>query len=261
MQWICTELVYPPVHGSGGSPVLQNGKLVVVCDGSSNPFVAALDADSGKIAWKSPRSVPARINHSFVTPTVAMINGKAQVFAPGPNHFAAYDVESGKELWKVLAPGWSVVPQPVLADGMVIYNHDYDNPELLAVKLGGEGDVTDSHVVWRLKRGAPSTPSPLLIGEELYFVSDKGIATCVNSKTGDVHWTQRIEGNYSSSPLYVNERVLFMNESGVATWVKHSKQFEELGKNELPGRTFAIPAFSNGAMYLRTDEVLYKFAK
>lgn len=259
LKWMCNQLEYPPLHGSGGSPVLHDGKLVVVCDGSKSPFVAAVDAETGKVLWKTLRSVEAKISHSFVTPTIAMVDGKAQVMAPGPNHFAAYDLATGAELWKVLAPGWSVVPQPTVVDGLVIYNHDYDNPELMAVKLGGSGDVTDSRVVWRIKKGAPSTPSPVLVGEELYFVSDKGIASCINAKTGDRHWMERLDGNYSASPIFVNGNILFLNETGVATWIKPGKQFTVLKKNTVPGRTLATPAFSDGAMYLRTDETLYKF--
>ena len=144
---------------------------------------------------------------------------------------------------------------------LVFYNHDYDNPELLAVKLGGRGNVTESHVAWRIKRGAPSTPSPLLIGDELYFISDSGIASCVNAKTGEQHWIERLGGNYSASPIYVNDRVLFLSENGLATWVQTGQKFAVLGKNEVPGRTLATPAFSGSAMYLRTDEHLYKIAQ
>lgn len=150
LQWTNNELIYPPVHGSGGSPVLHAGKLVVACDGSANPFVAAIDAKTGKMVWKTPRSVKARVNHDGAT--VTTVKGQAQVMAPGPDHFAAYDLTTGAELWRVPTPGWSVVPQPTIGHGLVIYNHDFDNPELVAVKLGGEGDVTDSHVVWRIKR-------------------------------------------------------------------------------------------------------------
>lgn len=261
IEWTCTELNYPPLHGNGGSPVLSEGKLLVVCDGSVEPFVAAVDARSGKVAWKTLRTVPARISHSFVTPTVALVDGKPQMLAPGPNHFAAYDVATGKELWRVLAPGWSVVPQPTVAQGLVIYNHDYDHPELIAAKLGGSGDVTESGVVWRLKSGAPSTPSPLLVGDDLYFVADNGVASCIDVKTGEKHWMNRLGGNYSASPIYANGRVLFLSETGVATWVKTGREFESLGTNEVPGRTFATPGFAGGAMYLRTDEALYKIAK
>lgn len=260
IEWLCTEINYNPIHGCGGTPVLCNGKLVVACDGNKDPYVIAIDAETGKVAWRTPRTVEARVSHSFGTATIAVIDGKPQVLAPGPDMLAGYDVNSGAELWKVVAPGWSVVPQPALGHGLVFYNHDYDNPEMMAVKLGGQGDVTDKNVVWRMKSGAPSTPSPLLVGDELYFVSDKGVGTCVNAKTGERNWTARLGGNFSSSPVYVNDRILFINEEGIATWVQHGKDFEKLGENTVPGRTFATPAFSAGAMYLRTDTSLYKIA-
>lgn len=261
IEWLCTEIDYNPVHGCGGTPVLCNGKLVVACDGSKNPFVIAVDAETGKVAWKTPRNVEAKTTHSFGTATIAMIDGKPQALVPGPGKFAAYDVSSGAELWNVLAPGWSIVPQPALGHGLVFYNHDYDNPEMMAVKLGGHGDVTEKNVVWRMKNGAPSTPSPLLIGDNLYFVNDKGVATCVDAKTGERYWTGRLGGNFSASPIYVNDRILFLNEDGGATWVKPGNEFVVLGENSVPGRTFATPAFYQKAMYLRTDAALYKIAQ
>jgi outer membrane protein assembly factor BamB len=261
LVWRNTELDYPHVHGSGGSPVLYDGKLVVVCDGSSQPFVAALDAQNGKVVWQTARSIQPRISHSFVTPTLAQVGDTTQLLAPGPDHMAAYDPASGEELWKIRAPGWSVVPQPAVGHGMVFYNHDYDHPELIGAKLDGSGDVTESHIVWRIKRGAPSTPSPLLIGDELYFVADNGIATCVDAKTGHVHWAERLGGNFSSSPVYANDHILFLSEAGTASWVQPGKEYKLVVENVLPGRTFATPAFAGDAMYLRTDEHLYKIAK
>lgn len=258
IEWTNFEIVYPPVHGCGGSPILYEGKLFIVCDGSSDPFVAAVDAETGDLAWKTLRSVPARISHSFVTPTVAVVDGEAQLFAPGPEHFAAYDLDDGTELWQVRAPGWSVVPQPAVGHGLVYYNHDYDHPELMAVQLGGQGDVTESHVVWRTERGAPSTPSPLLVGEDLYIVSDEGVASCLNALTGERHWMERLGGNYSVSPIYANGCVLFLNETGEATWVAAGPEYKIVATNEIPGATLATPAFCHGAMYLRTDTHLYK---
>lgn len=258
--WTNTELNYPHVHGCGGSPILHEGKLLIVCDGGKDPFVVALDASTGKIAWNRPRSFKPAISHSFVTPTVSVVDGRAQLFAPGPAHFAAYDVATGEEVWHVRAPGWSVVPQPVVGHGMVFYNHDYDHPELMAVKLGGKGDVTESHVVWRIQRGAPSTPTPLLVGDELYFVSDKGIASCVDAKTGTQHWMERLGGNFSASPVFANGLVLFLDEDGHAHWISPSKTFKVAQRNEVTGRTFATPAFVDGAMYMRTDKTLLKIA-
>lgn len=259
--WLCEELVYPPMHGSGGSPVLRNDRLAIICDGSTNPFVCALDSNSGKVVWKTPRSVSARISHSFGTVAIADVDGKTQVLAPGPDHLAAYDLNDGKEIWKVLAPGWSVVPEPILIDNMVIYNHDYDNPELMAVKLGGNGDVTDKNVVWKSARGAPSTPTPVLVGDELYYVSDSGVASCIDARTGDRHWMERLGGNYSASPVFVNHHILFLSEDGLATWVKPSKEFVLAGKNQIEGRTFATPSFFQDSMLIRTDEALLKISQ
>jgi outer membrane protein assembly factor BamB len=258
--WKNTELDYPHVHGCGGSPFLYEDKLFIVCDGGQDPFVVALHSSDGKIAWKRARSIKGNISHSFVTPVVTVIDGKAQLLAPGPDHFAAYDVSSGEELWHVRAPGWSVIPQPVIGHGMVFYNHDYDHPELMAVKLGGQGDITESNVVWRIKRGAPSTPTPLLIGDELYFVSDSGVASCVDAKTGKQHWTERLGGNFSASPVLANGFVLFLDENGLSHYVKPAKTFEVVQKNEVTGRTFATPAFVGEAMFLRTDKALLKIA-
>ena len=98
----------------------------------------------------------------------------------------------------------------------------------------------------------------MLIGDELYLVSDKGIASCMNAKTGQTYWTERLGGNFSASPIFANGHVLFLSEEGVATWIRPSREFKVVGRNELPGRTLATPAFGNGAMYLRTDEYLYK---
>ncbi|MBL8820290.1 MAG: PQQ-binding-like beta-propeller repeat protein [Planctomyces sp.] len=257
--WLTTQLEYNPLHGSGGSPVLYNGRLFVACDGTSQPYVAAIDAETGHIAWKTLRSIEAKISHSFGTAAVVMVDGQAQVVLPGPDHLGFYDPESGVEIARVRAHGWSVVPQPAVGHGLVIYNHDYDHPELIAVRLGGVGDVTDTHIAWRINRGAPSTPSPLIVGDELYFVSDNGIASCVDARTGERHWMERLGGNFSSSPVFTNGRILFMNETGTATWVAAGKQFRKLNENQLSGRTFATPAFSSGAMFLRTDEFLYRF--
>lgn len=260
VQWSCLELDYPPVHGSGSSPLLHDGKLVVTCDGAKEPFIAAVDAATGKVAWKTPRSVKARMNFAFATPAITEAEGRPLVLAPGADHLAAYDLATGEEIWRVRAPGWSVVPQPAVGHGMVFYNRDYDAPELIAVRLGGRGDVTDTHVVWRERRGAPSTPSPLLVGDELYVVSDDGVASCFDAKTGQRLWMKRMGGNFSASPLHVAGRVLFLNETGVATWVKAGREYEVIGTAELPGRTLATPAITPGAVFLRTDAEVYKIA-
>jgi len=256
LLWRNTDIAYPPVHGSGGSPVLAENHLILICDGSSSPFVIALDSATGQIRWKTPRSITGRVNHSFATASLLKSGQRTLVLAPGPDHLAAYDLKSGSEVWHVRADGWSAVPQPVVTADLVIYNHDYDNPELIAVRHGGSGDVTESHIAWRLKRGAPSTPSPLLVDGKLFLVSDTGIASCVNASDGSVYWTKRLGGNFSASPVYADQRVLFLSEDGKATWVKPTTEFHVIAECRVTGRTFATPAFSRGEMLLRTESAL-----
>jgi outer membrane protein assembly factor BamB len=129
---------------------------------------------------------------------------------------------------------------------------------VIAVRPDGKGDVTDTHVVWTLKKGAPNTPSLLLVGEELYMVSDGGIASCVDAKTGHVHWQERIGGNYSASPVHAAGRIYFQNEEGTGVVVKAGREFEKLASNALGERTLASYAVGDGALFIRADQHLYK---
>jgi outer membrane protein assembly factor BamB len=157
--------------------------------------------------------------------------------------------------------GFSVVPRPVFAHGLLFVNTDYDFPKLFAIRPGGEGDVTSTHLAWQTGRGAPSTPSALVAGEELYFVSDAGIATCADAKTGKVHWNERLGGGFSASPVFADGRVYFQNEEGVGYVLKAGKSFEQLAKNELGERTLASCAVDDGALFIRGAEHLFRIGK
>jgi len=120
--------------------------------------------------------------------------------------------------------------------------------------------VTRTHVAWTLRRGAPLTPSPLLVGEELYLVSDVGIASCLDAKTGAVRWQQRLGGNYSASPVFADGRIYFLAEEGVATVIAPGKEFRKLATSTLDGGMLASMAVSGGSMFIRTDRNLYRIA-
>src|SRR5438132_4236385 len=127
-----------------------------------------------------------------------------------------YNPKDGRELWRVrCAEGYSVVPRPVFGHGLLFISTAFDNPEVMAIRPEGQGDITDTHVAWTLTKGAPKTPSMLLVGDELYFVSDGGIASCVDAKTGQVHWAERVGGNYSASPLLADGRIYLQNDEGI----------------------------------------------
>ena len=253
-----TRLKYTPQHGPGGSPALFEDLLIVSCDGMDVQYVVALDTHTGKVRWKTSR--PG--NQAYLTPLVIETGGRTQVIAPGAFRATSYDPRTGKEIWWVrYGQGFSNVPRPVFGQGLVFLCTGFFEPELLAVRPDGQRDVTDSHIAWTMKRGAPLTPSPLLVGENLYVVSDNGIATSLDARSGEIHWRQRLGGNFSASPLFADGRIYFLNEDGETTVVAAAQQFQKLATNRLDGRTLASIAVSGGALFIRTDRNLYRLEK
>jgi outer membrane protein assembly factor BamB len=257
--WRNTSLPYPPVHGSGGSPILVDNALIFACDGASKPFVVALNKGDGKLLWKTERKTEAKKKFSFSTPLLITFNGREQVISAGSGAVCAYDAKTGKELWRVrYGEGYSVVPRPVFGHGLVFLSSGFDRPVVMAIRPDGSGDVTETHVAWTLTKGGPTTPSLLLVSQELYMVSDGGIASCVDAMTGQVHWQERLGGDYSASPLHAAGRVYFLNEQGTTVVIKASKEFEKLATNPLGERALASAAVSDGALFIRTEEHLFK---
>ena len=260
--WSNRDLKYTHVHGNGGSPVLVDGLLVFSTDGASVREVIALDAKTGKVKWRTARSGKAAKNFSFTTPLVIEVAGKKQIISPASDMVAAYDPATGAEVWKVRYTGYSVIPRPVFGHGMLFLSTSYDSASVLAIKADGKGDVTDTHLLWSLKKGAPHTPSMLLVGEELYMVSDDGLGTCVDAKKGTVYWQERLGGNgYSASPIYADGKLWFLAEDGVGTVVKAGKTYERLARNPLGERTLASYAAIDGALFIRSKDRLYRIGK
>lgn len=255
--WTNREIVYKPQHGNGGSPLLVDGTLIFSCDGSDVQFVIALEAATGKVLWKKSRPERSK-RFSFSTPQLIEVDGKRQVISSGTNVVVAYDPKSGDELWSVNYDGYSVIPRPVFGHGMVYLSTSYNTPSLLAIKVDGTGDVTGTHIGWQTNRAAPHTPSLLLVGEDLYSISDNGVATLFDAKTGDVVWTKRVGGNYSASPLYAEGRVYLQDEKGEGIVLKAGREFEEIARNKLPGRTLASYGVVDSALLIRTDTALYR---
>ena len=260
--WRQHSLGYDPVHGNGGSPVLVGDKLIYNADGARAPFVVALDKATGTVRWKVPRTASINQKCSFCTPLLITVNGQAQLITPGSGAVSALDPQDGHELWRVrYGGGYSVVPRPVFAQGLLFIATGFNRADLLAIGPDGEGDVTDTHIAWRTTKGAPLTPSVLIVGEELYAVNDAGIASCWDARTGTVHWQERIEGNYSASPLAAEGRIYFQNETGTGTVIDASRTFRKLATNKLEERTLASYAVAESALFIRTAGHLYRIQK
>jgi outer membrane protein assembly factor BamB len=244
-------------HGPGGSPVIYDNLLIVSCDGQDTQYVVALDKLTGKVRWRKYRQG----FQAYTTPLVARLPAGDQVISPGAFQAVSYEPRTGKELWQVrYGDGFSNVPRPVYGNGLVFICTGFQQPSLLAVRLDGRGDVTKSHIAWTLKRGVSLTPSPLLIGDELYMVSDNGIASCIDAKTGEPHWQVRLGGNHSASPIYADGRIYFLSEEGESVVIAPGKQFKELARNQLDGPTLASMAVSNGSIFVRSQTHLYRLS-
>ncbi len=256
--WRTIELEYPPVHGNGGSPVIVGNSLIFSCDGARDPFVVALDKRTGDIRWQTPRKTNAAKKFSFSTPTVIEVDGRIQVVSPGSNAVCAFDPETGDEIWRVRYDGYSVIPKPVFANGLVYVCTGFNRAHLLAIRPDGKGDVTKTHVVFDIDRNVPKTPSLILKDKLLFMVDDRGIASCLDAMTGENHWQQRLGGNHSASPLLAGDRVYFQSEEGDTVVVAASKRFQRLAKNSIGERTLASYGVADGAIYLRSADHLYR---
>ena len=257
--WKNDKLKYKPVHGNGGSPILVDDKIVFNCDGGDVQFIVALDKKTGNIAWKTDRKGGYPRGFSFATPLLITRGKERLIISPGSGLVGAYDPATGTEVWRVKYDGYSLIPKPVFGDGLVYVATGYNTPSLHAIKPDGKGDITASNVAWTLKRSVPHTPSMLYDGNELYMVSDGGLATCMDTKSGEVLWSERVKGNYSASPTFADGKIFLTSEDGKGTVLAAGREFKVLQENDLGERTFAAFAAADGNLLVRTDKQLYCF--
>ncbi len=260
IKWTQTALKYLPRHGNAGSPVLVDDLLVFNCDAEQEPFLVTLDRLSGEVRWKTNRNTSAAKTFSFSTPIVIELDGAQQIISPASGFVGAYNPEDGREIWRVsYGEGYSVVPRPVFANGLLFVVSGFEKPILLAIDpKGARGEVTESHVKWKHEKGAPLTPSVLVAGDELFFVSDAGVASCLNAQSGKVHWSKRLGGNFSASPILAAGRVYFQSEEGITKVLATGKTFKLLATNDLEERTLASAAASDNVLFLRSESCLWR---
>ena len=197
---------------------------------------------------------------SFSTPLPITVAGRTQIVSAGSDVAMAVDAEGGKEVWRVRYPGgYSLVPKPVFGHGLVYICTGYGTPILMAVRPDGSGDVTATHVAWSMRKNVPHSSCVLLVGDDLYMVSDKGVLSCLDAKAGEVRWTERVGGEYTSSPVLAGGHVYLTNEAGTVTVFKPGGTFQPVAANKLGERSLSSPAIDGDAIYFRTAKHLYKF--
>jgi outer membrane protein assembly factor BamB len=262
--WTNRQLYYEPQHGNGSSPIIAGDFLVFSCDGREEQFVAALRLTDGTVAWKFKRQTSAQKKFAFCTPEIITVNGRKMIITPGADVVHAIDPLNGSEIWRCRYEGYSVVPKPVFGNGLVYIATSFDTPDLLAIKPDGKGDVTETHVAWEINQDKrpPKTASMILDGANLFWVSDNGIATCADAKTGEIVWSERVGRDTSASPILAEGKLYFLDEAGLCTVVAAEREFKKLAESELTGeRTLASLAAVDGALFLRTETGLYRIGK
>jgi outer membrane protein assembly factor BamB len=266
MLWARRDLKCDHHEGPGSSPMLFENLLILPVDGRDVQYVVALDKETGKTVWKTNRSIDYNqyrptTRKAFCTPAVVEAAGRLQLVSPGAKAVMGYDPRTGEELWKVRYNGWSMVPRPLLGHGLLFVITDYERPELWAIRPDGHGDVTDTHVAWAIRKGMPATASLLLVDDLLYMATDGGVAVCVEAKTGEVVWRERLGGNYLASPIYADGRLYFFNQDGVTTVLAPGRQYKKLAVNTLNGELKATPAVAGRAIFVRTLTHVYRIEK
>ena len=249
--------------GPGSSSVLYKNLLIMVRDGCDVQYITALDTKTGKQVWKTDRPpIEARrpdLKKSFVTPLLVKVGRKTQLISPTAHWIASYEPDTGKEIWRARhGEGFSIGSCPVFGNGTAYFSTGCMRPQMWAVRADGVGDVSSNNVAWTVTRQVPVMSSPVLEGDNIFWTSDDGMANCVNAKSGEVIWQERMNQQHLASPLLAEGRVYFFGKEGKTTVIKAGKTFEKLSENQLEGTVVATPAILDNTIFIRTDTHLYR---
>ena len=243
-------------HGPAGSPLLYRDRVILYQDQRGGGFVAAYDTATGARVWRTARDASV----GWGTPVAIRVGDHDEIVVSSQHTVRAYDPASGGELWSCDGNRFEVIPTPVVAAGLVFCTSGRAGPTL-AIRPGGQGDVTRTHIAWSTPRGSPFVPSPIAYRGYLYTINDMAsIVTCFDAATGAVRWQQRLgramrEG-FSASPVAVDGKVFFTNDNGITFVVRAGPEFELLHTNDIGARTLASPALVDGRWYIRTEDEL-----
>ncbi len=250
--------------GPGSSPFIYQDMLVLIQDGLERQYVTALNKFTGVRIWETDRpemdAPDGDQKKAFCTPiAVTDSKGRDQLICMASQWIVAYEPATGKEIWKLYhGKGFSVVPRPVFADDVVYFSTGFGKPQLWAARVDGEGDVTETHVLWKVTKGIPAKSSPLIHDGLVYVMEDNGIASCFDAQTGEEVWKKRIGGKYSASPLLAGGHLFFGSHDGKVIVLKPGKSGEVVADNQLDGQIMASPAAVDNALIMRTATAIYR---
>ena len=269
LVWKSSEVKFFSLHGLGASPVLAHGQLIMPFDGSSrdenrvgfkvpwkNAIILALDAATGTVRWKGKRG-ESRVGH--VTPI--LVDNGAQLVSAGGDRVQGFDAHTGKRIWSIYSQGEGVTPSSVVGDGTLFTSSGFEAPTLRAIRLGGEGDITDTHIAWEKKKGVPVLASPLYVHPHLYTITRGNILHCIEASTGKIIWVQRLKGAHSASPVLADERMYILSEDGDTLVLRPGSQYNQIARNSISETCLASMAVSQRHFYIRSSEHLYSIGR
>jgi hypothetical protein len=257
LAWQTKAGPFSSQHGYGSSPALYQSLVIVCGDNPGSGFLAALDRASGKIVWRVRRESGG----NYATPMVCEVAGRQQLLIGGTGVVSSYNPDTGERLWYCDGPSQVMACTMAFGKDLVYASGGYPEKEILCIRADGSGDVTDTHIVWRSTQGVAYVPSPLLVGDALYVLSDNGVLTCFEAQTGKVRWRERLGGDFSASMVLAGELGFVPDEDGVTHVFRLGEKFQHLGKNNLGDGGFASPVICGDRIYLRTSSKLYCVGK
>ena len=268
--WTNRDFPFYSEHGLGTSPILWEDRLIMARDGSHPPpdtgpgwhtawdqaYLLALDTATGKVRWKAGRGL-SRIAH--VAPNIwTAPDGRVEVISGAGEVVQGFDPKTGKRLWTSKNIGEGVVPSIVLGDGLAFTASGWGGRESIkAFRLGGQGDLGETNLVWEQRKGMPRIPSYLYLKPYLYTISEGGVAMCLKAETGEIVWQERVGGNHSASPVSAEGRIYFLSDEGEATVIEAGPKFNVLARNALREKVQASIAISDKHLFIRTAGNLY----
>lgn len=261
--WERRDFVSDDFRGPGSSPVIHENLLFINFDGVDFQFVVALDKATGETVWKKDRNIDygtddGDFKKAYCTPLVINAGGRHELVSPAAVETIAYDPPTGNELWRVKHGGMNAAARPQFAHGLIYVAAGDGGMALVAIRPGGDGDVTDERVAWKQSKTVPKRSTPLVVGKHLFMVNDGGVASCLDAGTGDFLWSHRLEGEYWASPVYADGKIFFFSQQGAMPVIEAAPKFKLLAENHLDAGCNASPAVAGNSLFVRTKTHLYR---
>ena len=259
--WQRRDLECDHHRGPASSPIVHDGKLFVAFDGFDVQYVVALDTQSGETVWRSNRSIDYGTDNgdrmkAYCTAHVIHLNGKDQLICPSAVATISYDPNSGKELWTAYHGGMNASARPLYHDGLLFITNGMGG--MVAVDPSGTGNVTKTHIAWQSGKGVAKKSSQLIVDKLLYMVSDDGIASCREPKTGELIWQKRISGSYAASPVYADGKIFLFSTDGDVTTIRPGRNFQKLAESKFGDGFMASAAIVDDSIIVRSKSKLYR---